>query len=54
MGICQIIFTCWIMLGLGVTLAQHGTSRTVTYSFWATLVSSVIQFVLLYYGGFYG
>lgn len=54
MGVCQIIFTCWLMLSLGVNLAQHGKPRTGNVSFWMALVSAAIQFVLLYFGGFYG
>ena len=54
MGICQIIFTARLMFGLGVCLAGHGKPRTGRNNFWVTLVSAVLQFILLYFGGFYG
>lgn len=53
-GICQIIFTVWLILGLGCYLAKHGEPREGHYSFWTALVSTAIQVVLLYFGGFYG
>jgi len=53
-GICQIIFTGLLFLSLGMHLAMDGKPKTGNYSFWTALVSCVIQFVLLYFGGFYG
>lgn len=54
MGVCQIIFTAWLFLALGVSLAQHGQPRTGKNNFWIGLVSAALQFILLYFGGFYG
>lgn len=54
MGLPQIIFTAWLMLGLGVSLADHGKPRTGHTSFWVGLVSCVLQIILLRWGGFYG
>lgn len=53
-GFCQIFFTAWLVLGLGMHLAKHGEPRDGNYSFWVALISSIIQLALLYFGGFYG
>lgn len=54
MGACQIIFTAWLFLALGISLARHGQQRLVRDNFWVALISAVLQFILLYFGGFYG
>ena len=53
MLICRIIFMAWLALGLGVLLAKHGERKEGYYSFWIGLISSVIQVVLLWGGGFF-
>lgn len=53
-GFCQIFYTAWLILGLGMYLAKDGEPKTGTYSFWIAFISTVIQFVLLYFGGFFG
>lgn len=54
MTIWQIIYLAWMALGLGVVLASHGKPRTGNYSFWTSLVSTALQIMLLYFGGFFG
>lgn len=54
MGICQIIFTIWLALSLGIALAKHGQPHEGEHSFWVSLISAALQIILLYYGGFYG
>lgn len=53
-GICQIIITALYILSLGMHLAKHGEPKTGNYSFWVAFVSCTIEFMLLYFGGFYG
>lgn len=50
---CRITFIVWLALGLGVMLAKHGEPKNGTYSFWVGLVSSVLQLLLLWGGGFF-
>ena len=52
-GICQIIFTALLIMSLGIHLANHGKPKEGNYSFGMAFVSCAIQFVLLYFGGFY-
>lgn len=54
MMFCRIAFTAWLMLGLGIYLAKHGEPRDGYYNFWTGLISSVLQILLLWGGGFYG
>jgi succinate dehydrogenase/fumarate reductase cytochrome b subunit len=53
-GIPQIIILSLYILSLGIHLAKHGTKRTGTYSFWGSLVTVIVLFALLYWGGFFG
>lgn len=54
MGICQIIFTVWMAMGVGINLAKHGQPQTGRYNFVIALVSAALEVLLLYFGGFYG
>lgn len=54
MMFCRIVFTVWLTLGLGVSLAKHGEPRSDHYNFWTYLISAVLQVLLLWGGGFYG
>ena len=54
MMFCRIVFTVWLALGLGITLAKHGEPRSDYYNFWTGLISAVLQVLLLCGGGFYG
>ena len=55
------MFTMWpqlavavlMVLGLGISLAQHGDAKTGYESFWTSLASSAVMFWLLYEGGFF-
>lgn len=53
-GIPQIIFTAWLLLGLGIMMAKHGEPREGKCNFWSGLLSTALQVILLYCGGFYG
>lgn len=39
------------ILGLGVSMGNHGKPRTGNYSVWTALLSTIIVFSLLYFGG---
>ena len=54
MMFCRIVFTAWLMLGLGLNLGKHGEPRSDCYNFWMALISALIQVLLLWGGGFYG
>lgn len=46
----------WIVLmaaGLLISANSHGKPKTGTHNFWAVLTSAVIQFALVYCGGFF-
>ena len=50
----QIILIALYGLSLGGSIATHGKTRTVTENCVVTLVSTVIVFALLWWGGFFG
>ena len=51
--ICKIIFVSLLMIRLGISLAWHGQTRPVKYSFWWTLVSTAMFLGLLYGAGLF-
>lgn len=50
---CRITFIVWLAFGMGVVLAEHGKPRTGNYHFGVSLVSTVLQLLLLWGGGFF-
>lgn len=53
MVICRTLFMFWLALGLGSYLAKHGEPKEGTYNFWIAFISSVLQVLLLWGGGFF-
>lgn len=53
MGIWQIIYIGLFCMSLGITLKEHGTPKKGTNNFWISLLAAVIQFGILYKGGFF-
>ena len=53
MGLPQIILIDLYVFSLGASLAQHGEIKTKKENFWTSLVSVVIVFALLIWGGFF-
>ena len=53
MGVCQIILITIYVLGLGITLANHGKPKEGEYNFWMSLLSYGIIMILLWGGGFF-
>lgn len=53
MPYAQIIYLFIVVLGLGIALAKDGQPKTDKYSFWGTVVATLISLGLLYWGGFF-
>jgi len=50
----QIVYIAITMLGLGVSLAQHGNPKKGKESFTVSLAANSITIGILYWGGFFG
>ena len=48
MNIYFLIICVMYLLRLGVALAEHGKEREGRYSFWATLIASLIGITLIW------
>ena len=53
LGIPQLIILAIYMLDLGISLAKHGEPKKGKYSFWTTLIGSLIGLYILNCGGFF-
>lgn len=53
MGWPQIVYLSIMGCGLGVALAEHGKPKTGVNRFGYTLIATIIQLVLLSFGGFF-
>lgn len=53
LGIPQIIIVVMYILSLGVSLANHGEVKTSKTSFGSSLLGTIINLGLLYWGGFF-
>lgn len=49
----QIIVLSLMIIGLLLAANLHGKPKKGDYNFWVTLTSSIITFLLLYWGGFF-
>ena len=45
--ICVIIYLCILAMSLGIAMVVHGKPRS-PYNFWVTLVTAVIELLLLW------
>lgn len=52
MKVPQAIIIILYAMSLGLSLAKHGESKG-EYNFWHTLVSAIIEFLILKWGGFF-
>lgn len=52
-GIPQIIFTAWLLVGLGIALARHGQVKTIRINAGLNLLRTAIAGALLWWGGFF-
>lgn len=41
------------LIGIGIALEKHGTPKTGENNFWVTLISQIIEWILLYYAGIF-
>jgi len=48
----QIIYLILTCLGLGVVMSKHGEPQK-PYNIWYSLTSTVLLWILLYWGGFF-
>lgn len=53
MGIPQILMIVIIAMGLGISMVEHGKPKTGKNNFFTSLIASVIEIALLYFGGFF-
>ena len=53
MGIPQIIIIVLFAMDLGLSLAKHGEDKEGKYNFWESLICVIINFFILYCGGFF-
>jgi len=49
----QIIWLAIALLSLGIELAKHGERKTDRHNFFLTLLATVLELVILSYGGFF-
>lgn len=53
MGIPQIIMIIFFAMDLGINLAKHGEDKKGKYNIWVALICALIEFFILYCGGFF-
>ena len=53
MNICQIVYLCWMMLGVGIGIAEHGKPKTGRNNAWISIISAALQIALLAGAGFF-
>lgn len=54
MRIPQIIMILVYGLNIGINMMMHGKQRGDTYNVWVAIISSIINAIILYFGGFWG
>jgi len=52
MGVWQWIWVCLVAINLLLVANKHGQPNG-KYNFWVTLFSTVLNFIILYFGGFF-
>lgn len=50
----QITMASLTLIGLGVALAKDGEPKKEKHSFWFSVFNTVLCYIILYYGGFFG
>ena len=53
MHLARLILVALICMGFGIQLAKHGEPRKDHYDAFIGFIAVVIQFTLLYFGGFF-
>lgn len=54
MGVPQLLLIGLYALSLGCHLAKHGERHATNYNFFVALLSTTLQMLLLWWGGFFG
>lgn len=49
----QVIYLAISLIGVGISLAEHGKPKEGKHSVFVTLFATVVGYVLLYKGGFF-
>ena len=52
-GIPQIIWLVLAVLSVGIALAKNGERKKENYSFFTALIATIIEIIILSYGGFF-
>ena len=53
MSLPAIIYLGFVVLGLGISMAQHGQPREGNHNFWHTFIGGAITVSILAWGGFF-
>jgi hypothetical protein len=53
MGVFQIITLVLFLISLLINAHLHGTEKKEKHNFFVTLLSVILNFLILYWGGFY-
>ena len=53
MGTAQTIFMLVYAISFGMNLMKHGEPKTGYHSIWESIISTIIVFTLLIWGGFF-
>ena len=49
----QLIYLALSLIGLGITIAQHGTPKKENHNAWVSLIAFLVSIFLLIKGGFF-
>ena len=53
LGIPQVIMIVILSAGLGLSLAKHGEPYDSNHNFFTSLIVTIVEVLILYYGGFF-
>lgn len=53
LGMPQLIYLGLTLIGIGVSMAQHGKPKTGKENVFVSLIANAVSFMLLYWGGFF-
>lgn len=54
LGIPQIIYLALSLVSVGIAITVHGEPKTGNHDALVTIISTVMMYTLLYWGGFFG
>lgn len=50
----QLVYLGMVFLSMGMALGKHGEPMTGKYNFFTTVISGILQILILKAGGFFG